>query len=136
MLRKTFLVIGILCVGLLIACGKTENTSSTAGNENQAATTTNSTTSTTSTSSASSTASADKIGVPECDDFIAKYDACVSGKVPEAQRAQYKNGIDQWRSSWKQLAANPATKGTLASACKKAAEQQDTAMKAYGCSFK
>ena len=31
---------------------------------------------------------ADKIGVAECDDFIDKYEACITGKVPEAARAQ------------------------------------------------
>jgi len=81
------------------------------------------------------TSAGEKIGVPECDDFITKYDACVSSKVPEAARAQYKSAISQWRSSWKKLADNPSTKGTLAAACKQAAEQQATALKQYGCSF-
>lgn len=76
--------------------------------------------------------SGEKIGVPECDEFIAKYEACTS-KVPEVARAQYKAAVDQWRSSWKKLAANPATKGTLAAACKQAAEQQAAAWKMYGC---
>ena len=39
---------------------------------------------------AATTASTGKIGVPECDDYLAKVDACVSGKVPEAARAAYK----------------------------------------------
>jgi hypothetical protein len=80
-------------------------------------------------------ASGEKIGVPECDDFITKYDACVSSKVPEAARAQFKSAVDQWRSSWKKLADNPATKGTLAAACKQAAAQQEAALKQYGCTW-
>src|SRR5437762_5393719 len=80
-------------------------------------------------------AMAEKIGVPECDDFIAKYDACVTGHVPEAARAQYKATIDQWRSSWHKLAANPQTKTTLAAACKTAAAQARTSMKTYNCTF-
>jgi hypothetical protein len=79
--------------------------------------------------------SGEKIGVPECDDFITKYDACVSDKVPEASRAQFKSAVDQWRSSWKKLADNPATKGTLAAACKQAAAQQEAALKQYGCTW-
>ena len=76
-----------------------------------------------------------KIGVPECDDFIAKYDACVSSKVPEAARAQYQKALGQWRESWQKLAENPQSRARLASACKQAAEQQAAALKTYGCAF-
>jgi len=129
MLSKTLLILAVLCTAILIGCSKTdtmENSNSTAGNSNK----------TTAASTPATTAAAgEKIGVPECDDFIAKYDACVSSKVPEAARAQYKSAIDQWRASWKKLAENPATKGTLAAACKQAAEQQAAALKSYGCSW-
>ncbi len=88
------------------------------------------------TSPATSTATAgEKIGVPECDDFIAKYESCVTSHVPEAARAQYKSSVEQWRSSWHKLAANPQTKATLAAACKSAAEQARTSMKTYNCTF-
>lgn len=80
-------------------------------------------------------ASAEKIGVPECDNFIAAYDACVSSKVPEAARAQYKASIEQWRSSWKTLANNPATKASLAAACKQSAEQAKTSLASYNCTW-
>ncbi|HEX9629190.1 MAG TPA: hypothetical protein VF961_04160 [Pyrinomonadaceae bacterium] len=73
--------------------------------------------------------------MPECDEFIAAYDACVSSKVPEAARAQYKTAIEQWRSSWRKLAANPNTKATLAAACKQSAESARASMKSYGCTF-
>ena len=130
MLTKTFLAFCLLCAFVLIGCSKTEtmNSNSASGNSNKAANTT-----TGSTSTASSTG--DKIGVPECDDFIAKYDACVSSKVPEAARAQYKNALAQWRESWRGLAQNPQTKATLVSVCKQAAEQQAAALKTYGCGF-
>ncbi len=77
----------------------------------------------------------EKIGVPECDDFIAKYDACVSSKVPEVARAQFRNALGQWRESWRKLAANPQGRATLASVCKQAAGQQAAALKSYGCAF-
>jgi hypothetical protein len=128
MLSKTFLVFCVLCVFLLIGCSKTEtmnNSNSTAGNSNKPITIRSPAT------TAASTAG-EKIGVPECDDFIAKYEACAD-KVPEAGRAQYKSSVAKWRESWKQLAANPATKGTLTSICKQAADQQAAAWKMYGC---
>jgi len=132
MLRKSFLIFAVLCAAILVGCSKTdtmENSNTMAGNSNKATTmTTPATTTTTSTSG-------EKIGVPECDDFIAKYDACVSSKVPEVMRAPFKSAVDQWRTSWKKLADNPATKGTLAAACKQAATQQEAALKSYGCTW-
>jgi len=130
MLTKTLLIFAVLCTAILIGCSKTDTmeNSNTMANSNKPAT---------AATPAKSTAasSGEKIGVPECDDFIAKYDSCVSSKVPEAARAQYKSAVDQWRSSWKKLADNPATKGTLAAACKQAAAQQEAALKQYGCSW-
>jgi len=117
----------VLAIGLF-ACSKSDNMSS--NNSNSTTTAEKPATSTTTAAS-----SGEKIGVPECDDFIAKYDACVSDKVPAAAREQYKSAVAQWRASWKKLAENPQTKGTLASACKQAAEQQAAALKSYGCSF-
>jgi|SRR5215831_1708666 len=131
MFRKSLLVFSILCAAILIGCSKTEtsNTGTPADNSNKTAS------SNSSSGGGSSTASGDKIGIPECDDFLAKYEACVSGKVPEAARAQYATAIKQWKDSWKQMAANPQTKGALASACKTARDQQETALKSYGCTW-
>ena len=133
MLRTLFLIVSLAFAVVLIGCSKTETT-----NENKAPGSdkpASATTSTPATTTASTQSSGDKIGVPECDDFIAKYDECVSNKVPEMARAQYKSAIQQWKTSWKQLAENPQTKGTLAAACKQAAEQQNAALKSFGCSF-
>jgi hypothetical protein len=130
MLSKTLFVLAVLCAAILVGCSKTdtmENSNTAMGNSNKAATTTATTTAPSKTAS-----SGEKIGVPECDEFIAKYEACTS-KVPEVARAQYKSSVEQLRSSWKKLAANPATKGTLAAACKQAAAQQAAAWKTYGC---
>jgi hypothetical protein len=115
---------------LFLGCAKTEtsNDNTATGNSNKAATVSNPATTTTA-------PAGEKIGVPECDDFIAKYDACVSSKVPEAARAQLKSAEAEWRKSWKKLAENPQTKSSLAAACKQAAEQQAAAVKMYGCTW-
>jgi len=131
MLRSSLLAFCILCAAVFMGCGKTEtmsNNSKTAENSNKSATA--------GTTTKETTASAgEKIGVPECDEFIAKYEACVSNKVPAMVRAQYQNSLKQWRASWKKLAESPNTKPTLAAACKQAAEQQEVALKAYGCKW-
>jgi hypothetical protein len=131
-MNKKILVLICLAFGLLlVACGKTEVTV----NRNDAAPAANTATNPASSPATAVVVSGDKIGVPECDDFIAAYEACVTGKVPEVARAQYKTAIEQWRTSWKQLAANPNTKATLTAACKQSAEQARVSMKSYNCTF-
>ena len=131
MLRKSLIVFSILCAAILIGCNKTET-----GNSNTAADNSNKTASTkgsSNTSGSSTTAAAgDKIGVAACDDYIAKYEACTP-KVPEAGRAAYKQGLETMRTSWKKVAADPATRGSLEAACKQALATQTAAWKAYGC---
>jgi hypothetical protein len=121
----------VVCTIVLIGCAKngTTNNSNSTSNANKAAT------AAASPATATTATAGEKIGVPECDDFIAAYDACVSSKVPETARAQYKTAIAQWRSSWSKLAANPNTKATLAAACKQSAESARASMKSYGCTF-
>jgi ABC-type Fe3+-hydroxamate transport system substrate-binding protein len=140
------LALSVSCALLLAACGgsdTTTNNSSNATSGNKTATTTSSPATTTSTpattttsSPATTTASSgDKIGVPECDDFIAKYEACITGKVPEAARAQFNSTLKQWRDSWRQAAATPQGKAGLAQGCKMSAEQARASMKSFGCDF-
>lgn len=114
---------------LLVACG------TATVNRNDITTTPTTTESASPPTTTTVSTSGEKIGVPECDDFIAAYDACITDKVPEMARAQYKAGIEQWRTSWRKLAGNPDTKASLAAACKQSAEQTRIAMKSYGCTF-
>ncbi|MEK6282988.1 MAG: hypothetical protein AABN95_21735 [Acidobacteriota bacterium] len=126
---RIFLPLCVCCALLLAACGTTEVT------VNRNSSTPAAASSPASTPATAVLTSREKIGIPECDDFIAAYDACISGKVPEAARAQYKTALEQWRTSWKQLSGNPATSASLAAACKQSAEQTKAAMKAYNCTF-
>ena len=131
MLTRLALFFCVVCAIVLVGCSKSEsntNGNATTGNAKKAA-------STTTPASTTATASADKIGVPECDAFIASYEACVSDKVPAAVQPQLKSGLAQWRASWKKLAENPQTKGTLAGVCKQQLEGARASMKAYGCTF-
>lgn len=117
-----------MCVAvafLLVACAREET------NRNAAPSTGTST----STPATTTTASGDKIGIAECDNFLTAYDTCVSTKVPEVARAQYKATIEQWRSSWKKLAENPDTRASLAAACRQSAEQARVQMKSFDCTF-
>mgnify|MGYP003577373037 CR=1 FL=1 len=70
-------------------------------------------------------------GVAECDQYIEKVYACISDKVPEAQRDMMKQGIEQSKASW----AAVTDKTALAAQCKTAMDQAKTAYAAMGCSF-
>ena len=133
MLKKLLILIALFasCALLLTACGGTSNgNSNTAGTEN-----TNKATATSSPAAPASTSAGDKIGIPECDNYLTKYEACVSGKVPDAARAQYKTSLEQTRKSWREMAANPQTKASLAKACQMATDQAKQTFKMFGCDF-
>ena|SRR5947209_8848578 len=112
---------------LLLACGggasdnSANSSNAAAGNGNKAA--------------ANTGTSGDKIGVPECDEYISKYEACVNSKVPEAMRATVKASMETARKMWKDAAATPQGKAGLATACKQALETAKTSMASYGCSW-
>ena len=133
MKRITLAILAAAFAFVLVSCSKTANTSNSNSNSSNTAQKSTGTSGTSTTSTTASTG--DKIGVAECDDFIAKYEACVTGKVPEVARAQYQSAVKQWKESWKKLADNPQTKGSLAAACKQAREQQEAALKSFGCTF-
>ena len=77
----------------------------------------------------------DKIGVPECDEYIEKYEACIMSKVPEAARAASKSALDQSRKAWKDAAATPQGKAALATGCKTALDAAKQSTAAYGCQW-
>ena len=107
MLMKLSLFICIVCAFVLVGCSKSETTANnSAANANKPAASTPATAST----SPAASSSAEKIGVPECDDFIAKYDACVSSHVPENVRAQYRTSIATWRTCSGELIVNCVSK--------------------------
>lgn len=134
MSKSLLLMISILTGLLVLACAKSDTNRNAAApaNSNTAAP---SGTVSTNKNTNSAVPAADKIGIEECDTFLAAYDNCVSTKVPEANRAQFKQALTTWRSSWKKLAENPATKGTLANVCKTQLESARTQLKAYNCTF-
>ena len=76
-------------------------------------------------------AAAGVTGVAECDEYMNKVMACIDSKIPEAQRAAVKQGIDASKASW----AAVTDKAALASTCKMAMDQAKAAYSAMGCTF-
>ena len=138
-MRKSLLLMICLLTGILVlACGKSAETNRNANatapaNSNAAAPAASVVTNRNGNDGA--TAAADKIGIAECDTFLTEYDNCVSTKVPEQARAQYKQAIATWRTSWKRMADNPTTKGALAGICKNQLETARVQLKSYNCTF-
>ncbi len=83
----------------------------------------------------SSTAGADAIGVAACDDFLAKYAACVNDKIPAQARPAFEQSLQATRDGWKQALATPNGRDTLEAVCKQVKESTAAAVQAYGCSF-
>ena len=79
--------------------------------------------------------SAQTTGVAACDDFLKKYEACVTSKVPAAQKAAFQGQLEQMRKAWSDAAKAPGAKATLESTCKQSADQMKAAMSAFGCTF-
>lgn len=93
------------------------------------------TTTTTTEATAPAAPAGDSVGVPECDDYITKYQNCLKGRVPEAAQAALKGAFDTTVTEWKKVAATPEGKSGLAMGCKQALEASKQAMGAYGCEW-
>ncbi len=78
---------------------------------------------------------ADPVGIPACDGFLAKYETCITSKIPAAQQPTFKSSVDQMRTSWATAAKTPQAKPALEAACKQSYEQVKASTAAYGCSF-
>lgn len=78
-------------------------------------------------------ATADSVGVPECDDYLNRYKACLTSKVPEAARTALNQSLEQTRAAWRSAAANAGAKEALASTCKQSREALKASLSAYGC---
>lgn len=137
-MSKSLLLMLCILTGLLVlACSRTDtNKNATApANANTApGATTNRNANAATATNANSSATA-HVGVAECDSFITAYENCVTTKVPEASRAQFRSSINTWRTEWKKLADNPQTRGTLVNVCKTQLESARTQMKSFGCTF-
>ena len=83
------------------------------------------------------TTSGDSVGVAECDEYIKKYEACltkIAEKAPQAQTGM-KTAFEQQRNAFKQAASTEQGKATLATTCKQAIETAKQSTSAYACTW-
>lgn len=136
-LNKSLLLTAALLVSTfgLANCGSAETTKNTTANTNTA--TVNAKPASTTEVVKTDAPAGDTVGVPECDEYIAKYEACltkIAEKAPQVQTAM-KTAFEQQRSAFKQAAANPTSKATLPATCKQAIESVKQATGAYACTW-
>ncbi|MCA9709632.1 MAG: hypothetical protein KDK70_27585, partial [Myxococcales bacterium] len=63
-----------------------------------------------------------RIGVPECDRYIAEFRRCIEGPMPEAARAASREALETSIDAWCKAAASEAGREALATACTAALE--------------
>ena len=122
--KKTLLILFLLSAAIMFGCFNSRRS----GNDNAQ---------TANTGSANSqlVANVEKIGIPECDEFIAKYETCISDHIPEAKKRQYRENLAAWSRAWRQQMVNTTAKETVAAACKRHIILSREAMKPFGCEF-
>lgn len=75
------------------------------------------------------------VGVPECDQFLQRYDACLAANVPEAQRDGLRASINQMRAAWRQAAQNAQARAGLGPQCTQIGQQMAQSLAQYKCQF-
>lgn len=77
-----------------------------------------------------------KFGVPECDDYVDKYMACVEGKVSAEKKQGLLEAFEMNRTKWRAMATMKEGALALGIACKAATQKAKEEMSVeYGCEF-
>lgn len=75
------------------------------------------------------------VGIPACDEYLAKYTRCAESRMPEAARATIRSTLAQMRSAWSQAAASPGGREALENACRVALNATRQATASFGCDW-
>ena len=141
-IRNILFIVAALCFAAIsFGCGgaaTNTTTNTTKASNSSSTTTTSSTTSTTApantaapanTGSSTTASTAPDTGVAECDEYITKYEAClteIAKKNPQVEPSM-KQAFEAQRTGFKQAAATPQGKAALAGTCKQAITTAKTA---------
>ena len=77
----------------------------------------------------------EEIGVPECDQYVKNYEACLTDKVPESRREELRQTLNEQRNRWRDAVTGGADQKQVAEQCKSAAAAAMRNLGDYGCSF-
>ena len=134
-----------LCFAVVsFGCGGTATNTTTNTTANKPANTTSNTATTSSTNTAPANTEMAKTddkepntGVAECDEYIKKYEACltkIAAKAPQVETTM-KQAFEAQRKSFQASASNPQAKATLSTTCKQAMDTAKASTSAYACDW-
>lgn len=121
-------------IGLTSCSNATKPTNADNSGSAQNSSNTSNTTTPADTTRTETTAKREKIGVPECDEYLEKYDACLA-KLPEVERNAVINALASYRKTWRETASTPKGKSDLAIGCKEILEITRQTTRVYGCTW-
>ena len=75
----------------------------------------------------------DRIGIPECDDYLDRYEACISSRAPQNARPALAAALAQTRASWRKTLSASTQPAALAMVCQRARAAARASLVAYGC---
>lgn len=78
--------------------------------------------------------SASSTGIPECDDFLDKYERCIK-KMPASSRSAMLSAVTRMRTSYRKAGQSAAARRSLASGCTTTQKSVAKAMARYGCKW-
>lgn len=144
-IRSFFMIAAAIGFAMVaIGCGGAANTNTTVNTNIRPANTTTvantamaTNTAGTTTASTSSVSTAPNTGVAECDEYIKKYEACltkIAAKAPQVEKSM-KDAFETQRKGFQTAASNPQTKATLSSTCKQAMDTAKASTSAYSCDW-
>ena len=75
-------------------------------------------------------------GLPECDGFLVKYQACMEERIPADQRGRFEDELRENRTRWWQLTEMQQGTVAVGLACRIFAQSKKTDLAVdYGCEF-
>lgn len=85
--------------------------------------------------SSSGSSSGESTGIPECDDYLNKWETCIKTGYPASVRATLLKTVTKLRATYKKYGAMASVKATMASSCTRAKANMAKSTKRYGCKW-
>ena len=78
----------------------------------------------------------ERIGVPQCDQFLDRYQRCIDQKVPNAERSEFQSALIDTRVRLRDaLVADPTSSPGLVKTCRELQKEAVLSTRKYGCQF-
>lgn len=121
--QKSLLILYTVCLSVMFGCfnSRRENHNAPLANSHSA--------------NSEPVAKAEKIGIPECDEFVAKYEECISDHVPAEKQRQYRENIQTWSKLWRERMVSSTPRDVVVAACQRHIIASRESMKSFGCEF-